>query len=75
MVMLQFTVRTTAAKAFIADMQPVAIEVEGGTTLRVHVVNKYKHLGGIVIANGSMLEEVYVRAGSAHAAERALRKK
>ena len=75
MIMFNFTTKTRAAKTFLRDLVSVPVEVDGRPTLHIHITNKYKHLGGLVLTNGNMLEEIVVRAGESHTAERALRSK
>ena len=73
MIMLNLTTNTRAAKAFLRHLFSVPVQVDGRPTLHIHITNKYKHLGGLVLTNGNMLEEIVVRAAESYTAERALR--
>ena len=70
--MAHVTISTKAARVHIAQRGPLVIHYGRAKPLTIHFVGKYKHLGGQVVANSDMYEEVCYRSGTARSIEKAV---
>ena len=70
--MAHITIQTKAARLHIAQRGPLVVHYGRAKPLTIHMVGKYKHLGGQVVANSDMYEEVCYRSGTARSIEKAV---
>ena len=70
--MAHVTIQTKVARFYILQGGPFVVHYGRAQPLTIHFVGKYKHLGGQVLVNSDMHEEVCYRSGIARSIEKAV---